>query len=170
MSWNWNQYKIWKFTYVHSFPCPTRKYVNCDLMHLHTTITTLLPLWHGHKCKRNRILAHAQLLTCWTAFPVWSTDNRHEIPEFYSLHWHPHMNQLQRIMIEYICMLKKIINGRLDSENVEFYLMGDMNFNMASMSDTNSRLLSDITDQYGLHQLINEPTRVTDTTSTLRDL
>ena len=80
------------------------------------------------------------------------------------------MNQLQRILIEYICMLKKIINGRLDSENVEFYLMGDMNFNMASMSDTNSRLLSDITDQYGLHQLINEPTRVTDTTSTLRDL
>ena len=80
------------------------------------------------------------------------------------------MNQLQRILIEYICMLKKIINGRLDSENVEFYLMGDMNFNMASMSDTNSRLLSDITDQYGLHQLINEPTRVTDTRSTLRDL
>ena len=80
------------------------------------------------------------------------------------------MNQLQRILIEYICMLKNIINGRLDSENVEFYLMGDMNFNVASMSDTNSRLSSDITDQYGLHQLINEPTRVTNTTFTLRDL
>ena len=51
-----------------------------------------------------------------------------------------------------------------------FYLMGDMNYNMASMSDTNSHLLSDITDLYGLHQLINEPTRVTDTTSTLIDL
>ncbi|XP_068742189.1 uncharacterized protein [Montipora capricornis] len=60
--------------------------------------------------------------------------------------------------------------GRLDSENVDFYLMGDMNCNMASMSDTNSHLLSDITDLYGLHQLINEPTRVTDTTSTLIDL
>ena len=35
---------------------------------------------------------------------------------------------------------------------------------------TNSHLLSDITDLYGLHQLINEPTRVTDTTSTLIDL
>ena len=45
-----------------------------------------------------------------------------------------------------------------------------MNCNMASMSDTNSHLLSDITDLYGLHQLINEPTRVTDTTSTLIDL
>ena len=60
--------------------------------------------------------------------------------------------------------------GRLDSENVEFYLMGDINCNMASMSDTNSRLLCNITDLYGLHQLINEPTRVTDTTSTLMDL
>ena len=60
--------------------------------------------------------------------------------------------------------------GRLDSENVEFYLMGDMNCNIASMSDTNSHLLSDITDLYGLHHLINEPTRVTDTTSTLIDL
>ena len=60
--------------------------------------------------------------------------------------------------------------GRLDSENVEFCLMGDMNWNIASMSDTNSRLLSDITDLHGLHQLINEPTRVTDTTSTLIDL
>ena len=48
--------------------------------------------------------------------------------------------------------------------------MEDMNCNMASMSDSNSHLLSDITDPYGLHQLINEPTRVTDTTSTLIDL
>jgi len=41
---------------------------------------------------------------------------------------------------------------------------------MASMYDTNFRLLSDTTDLYGLHQLINEPTSVTDTTSTLIDL
>ena len=47
--------------------------------------------------------------------------------------------------------------------------MGDMNCNMASMSDTNSRLLSDITDLFSLHQLINELTRVTDTTSILTD-
>ena len=44
-----------------------------------------------------------------------------------------------------------------------------MNCNMASMSDTNSRLLSDITDLFSLHQLINELTRVTDTTSILTD-
>ena len=48
--------------------------------------------------------------------------------------------------------------------------MGDLNCNMTSMYDTNFRLLSDITDLYGLHQLINEPTRVTDTASTLIDL
>ena len=47
--------------------------------------------------------------------------------------------------------------------------MGDMNCNMASMSDTNSRLLSDITDLFSLHQLIHELTRVTDTTSILTD-
>ena len=60
--------------------------------------------------------------------------------------------------------------GRLDSENVGFYLMEDVNCNMVLLSDTNSYLLSDITDLYGLQQLINEPMRVTDTTSTLRDL
>ena len=48
--------------------------------------------------------------------------------------------------------------------------MGDMNWNIASMSDTNSLLLSDINNLHGLHQLINEPTRVTDTASTLIDL
>ena len=60
--------------------------------------------------------------------------------------------------------------GRLDSENVQFYLMGDMNCNMALLSHTNSHLLSDITDLYGLHQLINEPTCITDTMSTLTNL
>ena len=47
--------------------------------------------------------------------------------------------------------------------------MVDMNCNMASMSDTNSRLLWDITDLFSPHQLINELTRVTDTTSILTD-
>ena len=55
---------------------------------------------------------------------------------------------------EVFSSLKNLI-GRLDSENVEFCIMGDM---------------SDITDLHCLHQLINEPTRVIDTTSTLIDL
>ena len=48
--------------------------------------------------------------------------------------------------------------------------MGDMNCNMGSMLDTNSRLWSDLSDPYRSRQLTNEPTRVTDTTSTLIDL
>ena len=60
--------------------------------------------------------------------------------------------------------------GKLDSENIEFYLLGDMKCNMASVSDTNSRFLSHITDVYGLHQLINESTSITNSSSTLSDL
>ena len=62
---------------------------------------------------------------------------------------------------------------RLDAENVEFYLMGDFNCNLANDStqyDNNTHLLSSITDTYGLQQLINEHTRITKTTSTLIDL
>ena len=35
MSWNITEINtnIWKYTYVHSFPCPTIKYDHCDLMH-----------------------------------------------------------------------------------------------------------------------------------------
>ena len=51
--------------------------------------------------------------------------------------------------------------GKLDSENIELFLMGDMNFNLA---------LLNVTDIYGLKQLINEPTRITPSTSTLIDL
>lgn len=61
--------------------------------------------------------------------------------------------------------------GKLDSENIEFYLMGDFNCNLAATSgDNNMRLLTSITDVYGLQQLITEPTRITETTSTLIDL
>ena len=59
---------------------------------------------------------------------------------------------------------------KLDSENIEFYFWGDMKCNMASVSDTNSRFLSHITDVYGLHQLINESTSITNSSSTLIDL
>ena len=41
---------------MHSFPCPTVKYDNCDLMHFHMTITTLHTLWHWHKFKRKTII------------------------------------------------------------------------------------------------------------------
>ena len=58
--------------------------------------------------------------------------------------------------------------GRLDSENVEYYLLGDLNCDLgASVLDHNSRSLTDIADLYGMHQLINEPTRITESSSTI---
>ena len=48
--------------------------------------------------------------------------------------------------------------GRIDAEGVEFYVLGDMNCNLvASALDHNSSQLINITDLYGLHQLICEP-------------
>ena len=58
----------------------------------------------------------------------------------------------------------------LDSEFVEFYLMGDMNCNMTSPGDNVSRSLLDITRIYDLQQIINEATRKTESTSTVIDL
>ena len=60
--------------------------------------------------------------------------------------------------------------GKLDSENVEHFLLGDLNCDMQSKDNANVKALLNITDIYGLEQLINEPTRITPTTSTLIDL
>ena len=78
MKHNWNQYKIWKYKYAHSFLCPNIKYDNCDLMPLHMTITALLQLWHWRKCKRKTTLALAfvQLCTSWTATPEYEVQTR----------------------------------------------------------------------------------------------
>ena len=60
--------------------------------------------------------------------------------------------------------------GRLDAKNVEYYLLGDLNCDLgAPVLDRNSRLLTDIADLYGMHQLINEPTRITESSSTIID-
>ena len=49
--------------------------------------------------------------------------------------------------------------GRLDTLNVEFYIMGDINCNLGAPElDHNSRLLNDIANLFSLHQLIEEPT------------
>ena len=56
--------------------------------------------------------------------------------------------------------------GKLDSENVELFLMGDMNCDLLSKE----KALLNVIDIYGLKQLINEPTRITPLTSTLIDL
>lgn len=60
---------------------------------------------------------------------------------------------------------------KLDSLDLEYYLLGDLNCNLASPTpDANTRHLLDISDLYGLKQLINQPTRITESSSTLIDL
>ena len=59
---------------------------------------------------------------------------------------------------------------KVDSLDLEYYLLGDLNCNLASPTlDANTRHLLEISDLYGLKQLITEPTRVTESSSTLID-
>ena len=58
--------------------------------------------------------------------------------------------------------------GILDLENIEYYLMGDLNCDMiVTRYDNDTCKLMSITDVYGPQQLITEPTRVTLTSSIL---
>ena len=60
--------------------------------------------------------------------------------------------------------------GKIDAEYAEFYLMGDLNCNFAAPQlDHNANLLSSIADVYSLQQLITDPTRCTESSSTLID-
>ena len=60
---------------------------------------------------------------------------------------------------------------KLDSLGLEYYLIGDLNCNLASAQyDLNTRRLCEISDLFGLQQLITEPTRITESSSTLIDL
>ena len=63
------------------------------------------------------------------------------------------------------------IIDKIDAENLELYLMGDLNCNLLSevVSNNFSHLLN-IIDIYGLTQLTTEPTRVPQYSSTLIDL
>ena len=63
------------------------------------------------------------------------------------------------------------IIDKIEAEDLELYLMGDLNCNLLSkvVSNNSSQLLN-IIDIYGLTQLITEPTRDTQYSSTLIDL
>jgi len=61
--------------------------------------------------------------------------------------------------------------GKIDSLNLELYLVGSMNTNMIPGAvDVNSPKLSNICDIYSLHQLTTEPTRVTAQSQSLIDI
>ena len=61
--------------------------------------------------------------------------------------------------------------GNHDSENIEYYLMRDFNCDMiVTRYDNDTCKLINITDVYGLQQLITEPTRTSQTSLTLIDV
>ena len=59
---------------------------------------------------------------------------------------------------------------KLDAENIEHYLMGDINCDLLSENNANINALPNVSDVYGLKQLITEPTRITPSSSSLIDL
>ena len=60
---------------------------------------------------------------------------------------------------------------RIDAEDSELYLLGDINCNLLSLDfDTHTSDLVNILDIYDLTQLITEPTRITPVSQTLIDL
>ena len=61
--------------------------------------------------------------------------------------------------------------GSLDAENLEFFILGDLNVNLdQSIESSNKNTLNELFDIYGLDQLIQEATRVTESFSSLNDL
>ena len=63
-----------------------------------------------------------------------------------------------------------ILLRKLDTENIEHYLMGDINCDLLSENNANVNALLNVSDVYGLKQLITEPTRITPSSSSLIDL
>ena len=61
--------------------------------------------------------------------------------------------------------------GALDAENLEFFLLGDLNVDFTpSIKSSNKSTLAELFDIYGLSQIIEEPTRITEKSSTMIDL
>ena len=79
--------------------------------------------------------------------------------------WYKPPNSPQDISWQFGSLIDKV-----DSEQKDFYLLGDLNCNLHDGSNHNSSTLTNILDIYGLSQLISESTRITPTSSTLIDL
>ena len=60
---------------------------------------------------------------------------------------------------------------KLDSPGLEYYPLGDLNCNLASLQyDSNTRRLCEMFDVVGSQRLVTEPTRITESSSTLIDV
>ena len=60
-------------------------------------------------------------------------------------------------------MYYELFLEKLDSLCLEYYLLGDLNCNLASLQyDLNTRRLCEISDLFELQELITKPTRTTE--------
>ena len=90
---------------------------------------------------------------------------QHNSKPFVTTSWYRPQNSPHELFAHVNTLLRK-----LDSENLEQFLEGDLNCDLQSKDNVNVKALLNITDVYGLEQLINEPTRIMPTTSALVDL
>ena len=58
----------------------------------------------------------------------------------------------------------------VDNENKEIYLLGDLNCNLLDQSNSSAKHLHSIMQLYQLTQVIDKPTRITESSSTLLDV
>ena len=80
--------------------------------------------------------------------------------------WYRPPNSEMKIFDSFEIFLKKC-----DAESKELLIIGDINCNiLKSLRDSNTNKLMFLTVLYNLEQLIKEPTRVTNTSSSLVDL
>ena len=71
---------------------------------------------------------------------------------------------------EVLKLIENLIRN-LDDEGKELVILGDFNYDLVNQSAThNSDKFLEILNLYQLHQLINEPTRITETSKTLIDV
>ena len=67
-------------------------------------------------------------------------------------------------------MLRSTIENVQANHNAEITIMGDLNINYKLRNSSPFKILKDIEREFGLKQLINEPTRITSRSATLIDL
>ena len=60
--------------------------------------------------------------------------------------------------------------GQIDNDDKEVYILGDLNCNLLDPTNQNAQHLCQIMELYQLTQLIKNPTRITDLTSSLLDV
>ena len=81
-----------------------------------------------------------------------------------------HLVQTPDCPVSYFTEFEKM-EGSFDTKNVEYFLLGDLNVDFKQSVKSSYRdKLNEIFDIYSIHQLINEPTRITETSSSLIDL